>query len=375
MSLDRAAVKRERALGPKAKGLMAHIALVIGSVLFSLLVLEAGCRLLRSGPEGLLQWPNLAHRLMRNSGDANAPCAYAYDETLGWLLPPNCASPRFNVDADGFRRMPAASSTTEPPILATGASFTLGEEVADDESWPAYLQNLVGRKVVNAGVSGYSLDQTVLNTERVTPKVKPAFIVASFTPGDLRRSELKVAWSREKPYFSVTDDGRLELSNVPVPGHPGAPIPLPFAARLLGRSVLADEVVKRLGLQKGWYFDEAQGVPRGTGTTIGCLLMPRLAALGVPVVVVAEYGRSHWTADAEGKASNSRAVRKVLGCASQAGLIALDLADPMKPAVEARGIDALFRTDHHSAEGNRVTADLIAQELVRRGLLSESATR
>ena len=35
-----------------------RIALVIGSVLFSLIVLELGCRIAR-GPEWLVQWPNI----------------------------------------------------------------------------------------------------------------------------------------------------------------------------------------------------------------------------------------------------------------------------------------------------------------------------
>jgi hypothetical protein len=352
---------------------MARIALIAGSVVFSLVVIELGCRLLRLGPEGLVKWPNFARALLSNSEDGNANCAYGYDDTLGWSLTA-CNSPRYNVDANGFRRTPTASSVAEPPILASGSSFTLGEEVADGESWPAYLQNLSGRKVVNAAVSGYSLDQSVLRTEKVAPQVKPLFVVMGFTPGDIRRSEVKMAWSREKPYFAVTD-GRLDLRNVPVPGQPKAAVPLPVAARLLGWSALADEVVRRLGIQRGWYFDEIQAVPPGTGETIACLLMPRLAAIGAPVVVVAQYGRAYWTGDAERKARDLSAVRKVLNCASEAGLIPIDLADPMKPAIEARGVDALFRTDHHSADGNRVAADLIMHELVRRHLLPQTARR
>ena len=120
-------------------------------------------------------------RAAQHSEDGNAGCAYAYDDTLGWTLSA-CTTTRYNVGADGFRRTPGPSTLAEPPILATGASFTLGEEVADDESWPDYLQNLIGRKVVNAGVSGYSLDQTVLRTEKLAPLVKPLFIVTAFTP-------------------------------------------------------------------------------------------------------------------------------------------------------------------------------------------------
>ena len=61
----------------------------------------------------------------------------------------------------------------------------------DDEAWPAYLQNMIGRKVVNAGVSGYAFDQTVLATEKLVPKVKPLFVIASVTPGDIQRAELQ----------------------------------------------------------------------------------------------------------------------------------------------------------------------------------------
>jgi hypothetical protein len=351
-----------------------RIALILASVFFSLVVLELGCRLVRSGPAALTHWPNLARERMSTSEDGGGSCEYAYDAVLGWTTPPNCDSPNYKVDADGFRLTPATTALSGPPVLATGSSFTLGEEVNDAESWPTYLQNAVGRKVLNGGVSGYSLDQTVLRTERLAPKVKPALIIAGFTPGDVPRTEMKIAWSRDKPYFEVVA-GKLALRNVPVPGRPGAPVPLPIAARLLGRSALADELAKRLVIFDGWYYDDVRALPAGTGETVSCLLMPRLAKLGAPVMVLAQYSRGHWLADAAGKAHDLRVVRKVLDCAAAAGLATYDLSAPLEPAVKQFGLDALFVTDHHSAKGNRVVADLIREELIRQRLLPEAVDR
>ena len=378
MTVDREAAdsapKGERELRSKTTGWAAQTVLITISVLLSLALLEVGCRLVLSGPEGLTKWPNLAHlRMGTGPSPAGQNCQYVHNTAIGWTPPSNCASRDFNSDADGFRRTSPTSSLAEPPILVTGSSFAKGEEVKDDDAWPAYLQNMIGRKVVNAGISGYALDQTVLETEQLVPKVKPLFVIASFTPGDIRRTELKVAWSRDKPYFAVAD-GKLDLRNVPVPGKPGPP-PLPVVAEWLGRSVLADLVVQRLGIQQGWFFSEVQGVPAGTGEQIACLLMPRLAALGVPVVVMAQYSRDYWKhVDTHG-ISDHRAVQKVLECAAAAGLIPFDLSDPLKAAVEARGADALYRSDHHSAEGNRVVADLIMRELVNRRLVTRTADR
>lgn len=377
MSVDReaagAAPKGERELRSKTTGWGARIVLVTASVLVSLALLEVGYRLVLWGPEGLVNWPNLARQRM-GAGPGGDRCQYAYSATIGWTAPADCLSASYNSDADGFRRSAPQASLAVPPILVTGSSFAKGDEVKDDETWPAYLQDMVGRKVVNAGVSGYAFDQMVLSTEQLVPKVKPLVVVASFTPGDIKRAELKVAWSREKPYFTATD-GRLDLHNVPVPGKPGAPIRFPAAAEWLGRSALAQFLVERLGVQQGWYFSEVQGAPAGSGEAIACLLMPRLAALGVPVVVMTQYSRDYWNDNGLYGTADHRAVQKVLGCAAAAGLIAFDLADPLKGAVDTRGADMLYRSDHHSAEGNRVVADLVMRELVKRRLLAQAADR
>jgi hypothetical protein len=350
------------------------IALVAGAVLFSLAVLELGCRLLSGGPAALVHWPNYARAMM---GIDDGGCNYVSDSRLGWSLPPSCSSPGYDTDANGFRRVPARSpaataALAQPPVLATGSSFTWGHDALDGETWPAFLQAESGRQVLNAGVSGYALDQTVLQTEQSAARLKPLVIVAGFTPGDVWRTELSLAYSREKPYFVLTN-GQLELRGVPIAPHPRAP--LPPAARWLGWSALANEIVDRLGIRDGWYYEEIQAVPPGTGETIACLLMGRLARLGVPVLVVAQYGRGYWEADAAYRAHAHGSSAKVLGCAAAAGLAAFDLAPPLQSAIEARGLPALYSSEHHTPEGNRTVAELIYRELVRRNLLPQAATR
>jgi hypothetical protein len=81
----------------------------------------------------------------------------------------------------------------------------------------------------------------VPQTERSAARLKPLVIVASFTPGDIWRTEFSLAYSRAKPYFVPTKDatgGQLELRGVPIPASPRALLPL--AARWLGWSALAN---------------------------------------------------------------------------------------------------------------------------------------
>ena len=57
--------------------------------------------------------------------------------------------------------------------LAVGDSFTFGADVSDEETWPAALERETGRRVVNAGVAGFGLDQTVLRAEQLVECTGP----------------------------------------------------------------------------------------------------------------------------------------------------------------------------------------------------------
>jgi len=46
-------------------------------------------------------------------------------------------------------------------VLVVGDSFTFGEQVSDNETWPACLERKLGRGVDNGGVSGYGTAQAL----------------------------------------------------------------------------------------------------------------------------------------------------------------------------------------------------------------------
>ncbi len=347
----------------RRRELLARAGLVVASILFGLIVLELGCRVWSGGFGLLVHWPNRVADRVRKERDWPV-CSHILDAHLGWRPNPGFASPSYNVDARGFRWGPAiAVADDRPPILAVGDSFTAGDEVLDGESWPAYLQGLLGRRVQNGGVSAYGLDQMVLRAEQETAIERPAAIVLSFIADDLVRNERRRLWTFTKPYFELRD-GQLVLHPRP-PGDTGCDT-LPFWRRTLGWSVLVETIVFRARWSERWFYYDDPQMPPGTGAALGCPLIARLAALKVPVLVVLQYEVTDWKADPRGSEEYTQS-RQVLECAAALGLATLDLGDTMERAVHAQGVGALYREDHHAPEGYRIVAGAIAARLKEMG--------
>ena len=342
-----------------------RITLVIASLLFSLLVLEIGCRAAR-GPHALLHWKNIVLDQRQGMARHNLDTRFAYDRLLGYAQRPGFDSPDLNYDQHGFRLMPPlpADATEGPPVLATGDSFTQGDEVKDAETWPAFLQGMTKRKTINAGVAAYGIDQTVLRTEQLAAEVKPSVIVIGFTADDLRRAEMSRTWGAEKPYFTVKGED-LELHNVPVPAPPRPEDTLDFWQWTFGWSVLLDTVLLHQGWQYEWAVDHKRATPPGTGERLACLLMRRLANLDVPTLVVAQYDLYVWQ-NADFAAEQRRLSQGLLKCAKAAGLATLDLYDAMAKAVHDDGREKIYGAWHPSPEGYELIARGIADELKRR---------
>ena len=244
-----------------------------------------------------------------------------------------------------------------------GDSFTAGVEVDDRESWPALLQGLLGRRIVNGGVAGYGLDQAVLRAERFVARERPAAIVLSFIADDLERNAYSRIWTVPKPWFEAANGQLIQ--------HPPAPDDvrcdsLPFWRRMLGWSMLVETMVQRLRWQSRWLYEDVMIMERGQGWTLGCPLISRLADLKMPVLVVIQYARDEWRPHPHGT-SESAWSRHVADCARASGMQVLDTMDVLDGAVRAGGLDSVYREGHHSPEGNRIVAEAIAARLKEMG--------
>jgi hypothetical protein len=343
----------------RAPSLVGGLAVAAVTVLACLLVGEALSRL--SDPEGSLwRWP---FRLADESQLAPGTTQFAYDATLGWApiagSSGTIVGKPLSFSAEGTRaHNMGALRPSGPPILAFGDSMTEGFAVGDDETWPAALERLGGRPVLNAGVRGYGLDQMVLRAERLVPELKPSAVVLAFIADDISRTALSVRDFRSKPYFVPEGEG-LALRNVPVPDA-GFPPAMAWLRNLLGHSHLFDQIVTRLGLRPYWTGREI-----GTGAdpfVVSCRLMDRLAILakreGTRALVVALPEQGVFF-DAKAAAGQREALTRVLGCAARAGLATLDTTPAFRRENVGRDIDAYYTMMHFTARG----ADLAAREI------------
>lgn len=261
-----------------------------------------------------------------------------------------------SIDADGMRR----NGDGPPPpgdrvVAAVGDSFTFGDQVDDDASWPAQLEQMLGRPVKNGGVFGYSLSQIVLRGEAMLARFPVTELVVSFIPGDLERCGFSKRYT-PVPWFDIGAQG-LILHLPP----PAGTEPSTSAKRwkdALGHSALLDAVLANT--VRAWWFENEKQVPvphlHGRGKEIGKLLVERIAAAcrarGVRLLLVLQ-----------GDAPFADAT-EVMAHAASIGVQTLDLIERFgalslqDPDLHERWFDG-----HMTPEGNRWVAAQIAAAL------------
>jgi lysophospholipase L1-like esterase len=278
------------------------------------------------------------------------------DDLLGWAPRAGHSEADVTIDADGLRVTgPAPAPAGTAPVLAVGDSFTYGEGVFDAEAWPAQLQGLVDRRVLNGGVSGYGFDQIVLRAEQLALALRPSVIVVSFIADDLQRTEMSRMWGYDKPWFAI-EEGQLRLKGVP--------------SRRRGRSLLPPRLVERFFMALTPSLQALLGYHvrvhrRGTGPAIAGRLVERLAALQAKgrtrIMVLAQYDPNVWIDRAFANEQRGLA-QSVLDRAKDNGLATLDSFARLAAEPEPR---ALYRSYHMNPRGNLVIARLVATALAR----------
>jgi hypothetical protein len=298
----------------------------------------------------------------------------SYDAGLGFVPTPGATADfdlwkiRMTVTDDGLR-----SNGTPPPrgtpILAVGDSFTFGDDVDDDATWPAQLEQQLGRPVVNGGVFGYGLDQMVLRAERLLDRIPADVLITSIISDDIQRCEFSYRYGW-KPYFRV-DEGELHLHNVPVPTPETTPVPTGTLNRWIGSSHLALWIARRIDPDR-WLLPQSIRVHR-QGSEVSRALLERLVRLtrerDVRLLLVLQWHPR----------SRSGPGREVLDHARELGVPGVRVFPELKRRVRLSRLgkpiwaDFFTRSGHMNAEGNLLVAGLIGEELRRLGWVRTGA--
>jgi hypothetical protein len=168
-------------------------------------------------------------RQSEKSPSEKSPIIYypfdVYHPTRGWALRPGLSHAKafdnktLSSNSRGLRG--SSDHAYEKPlgtlrILTFGDSFTFGEEVGDDQTWPYLLEKLLpGSEVINFGVHGYGHDQMLLYLREEGIKYHPDIVILGFLSMDMERNMLSFR-DYAKPRF-VLNGGQLVLTNTPVP--------------------------------------------------------------------------------------------------------------------------------------------------------------
>lgn len=154
------------------------------------------------------------------------------DPLLGWTVGPDRRSPDelMYSDKEGIRVRSVGEREPDPTakcrIAIVGDSFALAEGVMFEETWGAYLeQDLAPRcRVMNFGVSGYSIGQMYLRLKRDVLPHRPDVVIMAFTDGALDRTMgvygflmmTDSEWPWAQPRF-VLRGQELVTVNMPLP--------------------------------------------------------------------------------------------------------------------------------------------------------------
>ncbi len=159
---------------------------------------------------------------------------FLVDPDLGWRPRPGASSldGKVNINEAGVRKNANPALATEDTatvfrIVTIGDSFTFGDEVSDNETWPAQVERIlradgVPTRVFNLGTNAYGIDQALLRLRRDGAPLRPDVVILGLQPENLMRNVNIVrpiffpdtALPLSKPRF-ILDDGELHLRNQP----------------------------------------------------------------------------------------------------------------------------------------------------------------
>ena len=125
------------------------------------------------------------------------------------------------LSACGDETLQVSPLSSDAVILAYGDSLTYGKGAKENESYPAILQKLTGRKVINAGVSGEESASGLMRLVGTLEKHQPQLLILCHGGNDLlRKKDANKMESNLRNMIQLAKDKNIPvvLLGVPNPG-------------------------------------------------------------------------------------------------------------------------------------------------------------
>jgi len=248
------------------KTLFINFGLVIVSIFFTLIMLEIFYRVQRFG--FLRFFFSTENFIVSQAQDFKKTYPVKFNKHLGWVPKPgvygtdNIWKKTLTISSKGIR-----SNQTEPPIneaypstsiLVVGDSFTFGDQVGNNESFPAYIESILDTRVINGGVCAYGIDQVYLRALDLLNIFSVSKLIFAFIPDDIFRNERDIFHRLYKPYF-VLEDNTLSLR--PVKANAFTPFTISTFRKIAGHSLLAHNIFAR-SFPEYWLKGNSIGIQR-----------------------------------------------------------------------------------------------------------------
>jgi hypothetical protein len=267
------------------------------------------------------------------------------------------------IDDQGFRH-PHRTAPIGPRILAVGDSFTFGDQVSDEQTWPACLEERLGRPVDNAGVFGYGAAQSMRRAQLVMERghAYDTLILSVMVGNDFDRDRLSYRSGFPRPALIITDKG-ADFAAIPSPSPPGTKFnPRPLDTRevwvggLMSHSLAVFEIIKGLGIRHDFTGMRLNEVHLQAATKPQAIDWTLRTLASLPVarrLLLLQYGHDLY------ENINTQEERKMLTS------VANDLSIPVVDTFEAFQQESpqTYWNSHHTPYGNQVVCGIVIDAL------------
>jgi lysophospholipase L1-like esterase len=363
--------------------------LIIISTFFALIICEFVLRIISPFDTFSKSYPlslNLNELSTSQPNKFDINLGYKFKESYYHSSHPNFGNSLFTTYSDGTRSNLYEDedffieSNFEQPIfnknraiVVTGDSFVAGNQVANNHTWPAYLEKKLGYRVINGGVGGYSTLQAILHGEELIVDKKIKHLIVSLIPEDLVRAEHSIYQGVPRPYFKkMNNDGYvIEKKHIKKYENFTTEDKTYMDKILKNKSFLLMEIFKRTARNEDvFYYYGLQKKEDLRFDKVGCLLVDYLNDFkrksDIKIALLIEYPAYYFNSHV-GESKGQKYIKKYfnnfVNCVSESELLLIDLYEPMVKQLnkDENKFNSLYisRAGHMSPKGNNFVAKKI----------------